>query len=330
MAIRVAIRHHVASAICQGQGDMEPKRSATPLNIALLALAGGIVVAVYFAPLLFGPLPFGGKAALVALAALTAPMHWGLMHEAIHAKLFASSGVNLMVGRLLGISIGLSFDSMRFGHLMHHRANRHSFDRPEDYPEGKSWFVAAIGYYFTLLGGGTLKASLTPLPVLLPSTGTRWAIRRLMAGEDSANVKQAALRTFTDPSRRRRMRTDFLATLSLMSLAVMAWGRGWPVFALCILARWTVLSLLDNAPHYGTARDAGNAAHNTRLPPLLSWLVLNGNYHGVHHEVAELGWQDLPAAFHHLDAHFAGRWLPTLLRQFRGPVRIADTGAAGT
>ncbi len=286
-------------------------------NAALLAVAGVAAAAIFFAPVLVWPLPLWS---IVPLAALTTPLHWGLLHEAIHSKLFSSERANRAAGRLLGIGLGLGFDAMRFGHLMHHRANRHSFDRPEEIPPGKSWLGRAPGFYFDLLGGGAFKSSTAPIPVLFPLPITRWFIARIFAGEDSASMGAAAQRAFCEPARRRRMREDFAATLALFALAFYLWGAAWPLLAAAIAARCCMLSLADNAPHYGTPRDSGQKARNTRLPPGLGWLVLNAHLHGAHHVSAELGWRELPAAFRHGGGSYDGGWTLSLLRQLRGPL----------
>src|ERR1700679_4072332 len=121
--------------------------------------------------------------ALLRIAlAVTAPRHWGLMHESIHGKLFENDAANRAAGRLLGISICLDWDIMRFGHLMHHRANRHDRDRPEDVAPGRSRLAAAPGYFFTLLGGGTIQGALAPLAVVLPLRGTERVVQHLFGG----------------------------------------------------------------------------------------------------------------------------------------------------
>jgi fatty acid desaturase len=86
-----------------------------------------------------------------------------------------------------------------------------------------------------------------------------------------------------------------------------------------IVARWFLLSLLDNAPHYGMPLDSGLNARNTRVAGWASWLVLNQNFHGVHHHNPQLHWRDLPGKFAQTDKRYDGGWVGALFRQFRGP-----------
>jgi fatty acid desaturase len=208
---------------------------------------------------------------------------------------------------------------MRFGHLMHHRANRHDLDRPEDVAPGRSRLSAAPRYYFTLLGGGSLKAMLGPLAVFLPVATTERVVKNLFGANIDA-MRDAALRAFADPERRVRIRLDFAGMVALMVLSVWLWGAAWPVLAACILTRFMMLSLLDNAPHYGTPKDSGTRAFNTTLPRPLRWLVLNGNFHGVHHYAPQLSWLELPRNFR---GGFDMPWIRMVFRQFRGPMRIS-------
>src|SRR5579871_3603433 len=128
-------------------------RREAPGNAALLTLALAISLSQFFlAPLLL-PMGAWSALALICLCAVTTPLHWGLMHESIHGNLFRDPAANRRAGRVLGNFLGLSWDVMRFGHLLHHSNNRHEFDRPEAVSAGGSRLVAAGPYYLKLLGG---------------------------------------------------------------------------------------------------------------------------------------------------------------------------------
>lgn len=291
-------------------------------NLLLMTVAGLAAALMFIVfPLLF-PVTLASGAALVLLAAITAPLSWGLMHESIHAKLFESEAANQFAGRLVGLMLCLDWDVMRFGHLMHHRANRHDLDRPEDVKDEQSRLAAAPLYFFTLLGGGSLKAAIGPLAAFAPVSATRKLIED-MFGDDTSPLRDAAVRAFTDPERRRRMRVDFLAAIVLLAIAVWCWGAYWPLLVACLLVRFAMLSILDNAPHYASPKDSGTRAFNSTLPRAFRWLVLNGNFHGVHHKAPQLSWLELPRVFAAEGNRFDGSWIGMVLRQFRGPVRIA-------
>lgn len=295
------------------------------LNGSLLALV--TVVAV----LEFGLLPHlttlnASRAFLfLALIVFSGPLHYGLMHETIHGHLFGNDQVDRPIGRTLGILLGLPWETMRFGHLAHHSQNRHSFDRPEALRSGQNRLVAALIYYFGLVIGLALSYALMPLLVLLPVSTTKWVVNRMDRGPDTDALRAVALRVFTNMKRRNSIRCDLVAVFVLFGLAVWLWGAWWPLFAGCIAARWSVISLLDNAPHYAMPLTSGLDARNTRLPLLARVLVMNGNYHGAHHHAPQLRWHELPAEFARSGAPLEGGWLAAVLRQFRGPVVLERT-----
>ena len=283
-------------------------------NSALAALVVAVaLLQFFFLPLLFHPGAWV-VTAVILLCMATTPLHWGLLHESIHGNLFADFAVNRRAGRLLGVFLGFSWDVVRFGHLLHHSNNRHEFDRPEAVPPGSSLARAAPSYFARLLGGHALISALSSVGLALPS---RLIVRLVPTVEP---MRTAALRAFLNAGRQVRIRADVAGIAASMGIAVWCWGAHWPLFATTIAARFFMLSLLDNAPHYATALDSGTYARNTWLPDFASWLVTGHNFHGIHHGATGLKWQELRAAFVNAGAAYEGRWTAMVLRQFHGPV----------
>ena len=283
-------------------------------NATLLSLVVAIaLLQLFIAPLVFpvGAWPAG---ALVILCMVETPLHWGLLHESIHGNLFADSVANKRAGRLLGAFLGLSWDVMRFGHLLHHSNNRHEFDRPEAIAPGSTRARTALPYFAKLFGGHAMISALSSFGLSLPSG----FVRRLIPPVEP--MRAAALRAFLNPERQARIRGDVAAIVILIATAVWCWSARWPLFAATIAARFFMLSLLDNAPHYATPLDSGTYARNTRLPLWVSCLVTAHNFHGVHHRATGLKWQELRAAFVNSGAAYEGTWTAMVLHQFRGPV----------
>jgi fatty acid desaturase len=158
---------------------------------------------------------------------------------------------------------------------------------------------------------------------LLPASGIRWALESLDKRPETATFRAAAIRSFTNPARLWAVRLDLVAIVVLDVLALWLWGKWWPVFAATIAARWFMLSLIDNAPHYGMPLDSGLDARNTRFPRPIAWLVLNQNFHGLHHHNPQMHWRQLPVAFAQSPRDYNGGWFGALLRQFRGPVELS-------
>ena len=290
------------------------ERTHDGTNAALLCAALGVSLLQFFLVPLFLPVNAWTVLALVGLCAITTPMHWGLMHESIHGNLFRDAAANRRAGRVLGNFLCLSWDVMRFGHLLHHSNNRHEFDRPEAVPAGGTRLGAAGPYYLKLLGGHALISAVSSIALALPARLTTKFVPK------AEPMHTATLRAFTNKERQARIRGDFCATILLVALAIICWGAHWPVFVATVAARFAMLSLLDNAPHYGTAIDSGTYARNTQLPRWAHWLVMGHNYHGIHHGATGLRWQELGGAFARGGKNFEGGWLPMVVRQFRGPV----------
>ena len=189
---------------------------------------------------------------------------------------------NRRLGRLLGWTLGYSWDVVRFGHLMHHRFNRHELDRPEQWKDGQSWLSAAGPYYLQLFGGhALLSAAAAPILALAPrSVAQQWCL----SPARRRSMKHAAANYFLRPARRRRILADLAMIFALAAQALFAW-RAHPLTLLVMLAvRFVILSLLDNMAHYATALDGTFAGHNMRAPRPLCWLLLNQNFHGLHHQ----------------------------------------------
>ncbi len=81
-------------------------------------------------------------------------VHWHLIHEAAHRILFSQSRLNEHAGYWLSVFFFSSFNALRFGHLLHHRTNRHE-DLTEVY-FGKR--PPRLRYYAEILGGFFLIA----------------------------------------------------------------------------------------------------------------------------------------------------------------------------
>lgn len=294
----------------------------TFLDIGLLALAGMLAALEFGAyPRLF-PSAGWSLEIFIAIIALTAPLHYGLMHETMHGNLFADEDANRRAGRALGVTLGLPFETMRFGHLAHHSNNRHKFDRPEYLAPGQSFLAAAPAFYFKTVIGNELIYTLLPLLIFVPMPVLERYAARANETDDAGPMRAAALRSFSNPARRSALRTDLAGIVLFAAAAIYLWGAQWWVFAACVLARWCVLSLLDNAPHYGMPLTSGLEARNTSMPVMLRWLILNQNFHGEHHQTPKRHWSELPAAFRQSNLDHDGSWIGAVLRQFRGPVAL--------
>jgi fatty acid desaturase len=287
------------------------------ISAALVAAAlAGLCLQLAVLPLWLLPASPAFGWLLAPMALLTTPF-WSLIHEAIHGTLLRERMWNDRFGRLLAIGYGAPFVLLKDVHLLHHRYNRTRRNRTEIYcPATSSWAAAAPGYYL-LLAGGVYLAEVAPvLLVAAPRRLWRYLARVL----DSPDTVAGML--LEDISRRhlREFRADAVAVILVYAAASFAYGRHAWMLAATLAARALLISVADNAYHYGTGLEARLEAMNLRLPRLLESFVLAFNLHSVHHRHPGLPWYELRSAFVADDAQFHLGWFTAVARQLRGPI----------
>ncbi len=290
---------------------------------AILALN---LVLFLLLPLILLPLT-GWWALLLAPICLSAPLHWALIHEATHRLLHPNPAVNRYLGRILGILFLCPYDILRFGHLCHHALNGRPSDRPElcDPANTPRWRAGLIYYFRLFIGlyGGELVCTLL---IFLPRPVMRRVARRMAyeANDDSLRIPEIAERQLATPERYWPIRLDAALIVGLWAVAI--WLFGWMIwlFLAAVLVRGALVSLYDNAPHYGVGLGNVHQGHDTRLAPAFRWLVLNANFHGTHHRNPTLPWTVLPARFLQEGGEFGGGYFSAPMRQLRGVIPQAD------
>jgi fatty acid desaturase len=265
-------------------------------NAALLALVAVAVLIQFIAwPLLLRQWGVSVLWIIVPLVMLT-PMHWGLIHESIHGKLFPQRRLNEGFGRALAIAFMLPFDAVRFGHLMHHRYTRERYDRPDVHDGVTPRVLARIGYYAHLLGGLYLGELVLPLLTFLPASWvSRLVARKLRSDEPTGQDIQRLFVAFAEnKDRRNRLRRDWVASVAMHAGAFYLYGAWWPVLAATMFLRGLWLSIADNLPHYDVALDEPQRARNFRAPAIWRPVLMNHHLHRLHHQHPTLPWTALP------------------------------------
>jgi len=314
-----------------------PEARAIPdrTNLVLAACLGVLNVALLVGvPHASAPVAAWGFVTLAVV--VTAPMHWALIHEGIHRLLVTGRGRNDVAARALSIAYGAPFAILKFGHLFHHRHNRTPLDRTEHFAERGALdrLGARLSFYFRLFGGLYLGEVVLGLALLLPAAWLRAGIRRSAgrAPEGYEPLSAQIERELLAPATLAAARIDALVIAGLAAAVAVTWGTaGWLV-AVTFFLRGAVVSLLDNAFHYGGPLDELHAAYNARLPVPLARLVLNSNYHGIHHRYPRVPWRHLAtvhaAAAGGAASTFDGGYAGIVARQLRGP--IFEREAPGT
>ncbi|MFZ1430518.1 MAG: fatty acid desaturase [Geminicoccaceae bacterium] len=296
------------------------------INLAIAAgIAAAVLGALFMVPWLLRQ-GHGLAAWLLVPFALAAIPHWALVHEAVHRHLHTDPATNERLGRHLAILFLAPFEALRFGHLSHHALNARPSERPEIYdPRRRSHLRAMIEFYGRLLGGLNLVEIASGPISLLPRRLLRPMVRRLFYdGTPDAYMADRAEHVLLAPATLRRIRCDALAILALLGAGFIAYGDDWPVLVAALLGRAFVVSIMDNAPHYGGPLAQPDQGYDMHLPKQLAGLILHTNLHGTHHRHPNLPWSALPTAFAADGRAHDGSFLLRPWRQLGGPVPIDD------
>jgi fatty acid desaturase len=299
-----------------------------PLNAALCGAHLFLnIFALFGFPLLFLPNP---RAAILIVVAISCTSNclFSVLHEAIHRSLapvtrlpLLGLSLNDLLGRVVGIVFGSPFDFVSTAHVTHHSVNRtpdehlEVYDRSLPTAERRS-FVK--GYYFFLLGGLYAVELFVPMLLWLPHRIVQPRLERLFQTDPMA--RHVLRRIVRSPHRVRAIRIDACVIVASIATSTVLYGRYWWILALHFLIRAFLISLLDYVYHYGSPLGDRLHGYNLELPRWLSPLILNFNYHGVHHRFPALPWRSLERVFVNEGLVFDNYYLTQAVSQLRGPM----------
>lgn len=266
----------------------------------------------------------------LVLVVLATPFQWALAHESFHGVFHPDGGRNRLAGRVMCVLLGAPFRILRFGHLLHHRLSRSSFDRVEAYEPTKQAFLpVALVYYLRLCFGLYAYELIANILAWLPRPAVRWVVRTTfrVKADDVPDTAVMAERAMLDGDRLGEIRKDAAAVIALHAVSLWLYGEHWPWLLLILLGRGVVLSVQDNAPHYRTPLADTHYGLNLGLPRWLSFATLHFNMHRQHHRRPNLPWRQLPALMAAQQDCFDGNWLALMTRQFKGPIPLVDLRA---
>lgn len=299
---------------------------ATTTSFPLVALALGLLVCQLFVlPLWLLPRDAAWGWSLVPLALANTPL-WSLTHESIHGSLLRDRDWNDRLGRALAIGYGAPFALLKAGHLLHHRFSRTPRERTEVFdPSATSWGRRAPAYYLRLFGGLYLAEVVSVLLLFVPRRGWLALARHV----DSPTSVSAQLFEIVASRRLRVFRIDAAMIIVVYAGAFWTFGADYWMLLAALAGRAFVVSVADNAYHYGTELDAPLEAMNLQLPRPLELFVLAFNLHGVHHRYPGLAWHSLRSAFENDGARFEMGWFAAVGRQIEGPISERDLKVPG-
>lgn len=279
-----------------------------------------LLLAAVFALLQLGLL-YSGQIWLALVAALSTTAYWALAHEAVHGVFHPDHLLNHRLGRILAILHGAPFVVLRAGHLLHHKYSR-TADASEVFdPALEGPWRARLRHYWGITLGLYVSEVAAGLMLWLP-TRPRTALARRIAGNNP--MLQRLTDYVTRPKALAEGRVDALAVIAVYGLAFYAWGGDWPWLVAMIALRGFMISFFDNAYHYGTPLGGDpRSARNHRLPTWAAPLILNFNWHGVHHRYPTVPWIALPKRAGETETYPDGGYFSQVMRQWLGPIPVA-------
>ena len=268
---------------------------ATRLNLVLICVVlGGTLFQLFGMPFVLHD--FGMRAAWLLLPImLLQPLHWGLIHEAIHFQLLPNRRANEFFARLMSVTLGMPFDGTRFGHMVHHQFSRHGRDRPDVYDGRDPYLLAWLRYRVRLFGGVYLALLVTPLIACIPmSLGARLMEKFIPVHDDGdAEVRRLFVSLVRNTPKRRRTRREFAMTLTLYGASAWIYGARWPMLLAAMYVRGVWHSFADNAAHHGVPFNKSERARNFALPRVFRPFVMNHHLHLTHHLYPAVPWTSL-------------------------------------
>lgn len=300
---------------------MQTRNIPSKINLIIsTAIILAILFQLFAMPLLLSEHVFIMAVIVIGFSILNTPF-WSLIHEAVHKNFHSNKEANEAFGRFMSVLFGAGFGILRFGHLMHHQYNRdwenEFFDEKKLHP-----VPAWIYHYFKMLGGLYLiEVALSFLVAGLPMTLTRKVARKIFSDD---RHYQAVLNSILKPGNVWKMRLDCVAILTFYTISAYLYGANWPVLALLIAMRGLVISLMDNAYHYGTPEDNSVTALELKTPGIIEKFILNFNYHLTHHNNTKLSWIELREHHKVQKNQFSEKFSRALFAQFKGPIRTTS------
>lgn len=297
--------------------DSKPKSIPSGLNCLLCVIFTAIILLeLFIVPSLASQYSYATAFLILLLIPINLPL-WALIHEAIHKNLCFGRRVNEVLGRILCVLFGIPFSILRFGHLMHHQFNREW--ESEIFDETYNPITATIMHYSKMLGGLYFsEVAATYILALLPADTSKKLLALIFS--DSRHV-ESATRVLLKPDNLLCIRQDCLAISLLYTAAFLTYGAHWPLVLVIICGRAFIISLMDNAYHYGTPADNSVPAKELEAPPYLRLFLLNFNHHLTHHKNPTLPWIRLAHAHAHDGRPYSQTLKTAILEQFRGPIR---------
>lgn len=236
--------------------------------------------------------------------------NYALLHEATHDNLHARPRLNYLLGLVTGAWFPVAFTMIHTTHQGHHLRNRTDFEMFDMYYATDSpwirraqWYSILCGLFWPIIPLGCVVAAISPAIL-------RW---RLFRTARSSSYLLGDIHA----SNLWRLRGEVLLIAAVHVLLFWLLDLKWThvlVMYGCFSLNWSTRQYVG---HAFTKRHVVDGAWNLRHNPLMTWVLLHGEWDHNHHRRPDVSWFYLPRL------SSAGEPRPGYLRQYwrqwRGP-----------
>jgi fatty acid desaturase len=213
--------------------------------------------------------------------------NYALLHEAAHGTLHADPRLNYCLGVVTGCLFPMPLTLMRTTHQGHHLRNRTDFEMFDAYYPRDSrvlkyaqWYSTLGGLFWPLIPLGAVLFALCP-PVLRTRPWRAARTSSYMLGD----VRDSEVRLIRGEV---LVIAGFFA--ALFWLLDLRWLNTLALYA-CFSFNW---STRQYVAHAFSRRDVVEGAWNLRHSRVMSYVLLNGQWHLNHHRRPAVSWYYLP------------------------------------
>jgi len=212
--------------------------------------------------------------------------NYALFHEAAHGSLHSDPRTNHVLGTIAGLLFPMPYSMFRVTHQGHHLRNRTDHEMFDlYYPTDRKlirfiqWYGILCGLFWPCLPIGAVLFAVCP--AVLRKRVFRQAQSTYLLGD----IREPEVRS---------IRLEVLLTIGLFALLFWLLDLRWQAVLIlyaCFSINWSTRQYVD---HAFSRRDVIEGAWNLRHVPLMSWILLHGEWDLNHHRRPEVSWYYLP------------------------------------
>jgi len=213
--------------------------------------------------------------------------NYALFHEAAHGNLHSDLQTNHVLGTITGLLFPMPYSMFRVTHQGHHLRNRTDHEMFDLYYPTDSRLIRFFQWYGILCG---LFWPFVPLGALLFALCPAVLRTRVFRQARSSNYLLGDIRDLEV----RSIRLEVLLTVGFFTLLFWLLDLRWQAVLImyaCFSFNWSTRQYVG---HAFSRRDVIDGAWNLRHFPLMSWILLHGEWDLNHHRRPEVSWYYLP------------------------------------